>query len=134
MASGAGRQRILLVEDETMVAGMLHRMLTDLGYLVVGPAADVNEAMAFIGDSNIDAVVLDINLDGEMSYPVADELSARGIPFVFSTGYGSDNLSEDYNPAVLLKKPFRRSVLGGAISRMLLARQERATASARERS
>ena len=116
MNSATSDRRVLLVEDEMMVAGMLQRMLGDLGYAVVGPATDVDEAMAMIGGGGIDAAVLDINLDGEMSYPVADELTSRGIPFVFSTGYGGEDLPDGYEGVPLLKKPFRRSGLGDVLA------------------
>ncbi len=115
--------RVLLVEDEMMVARMLHRMLTELGYAVVGPATGVDEAMKLIGGGGIDAAVLDINLDGEMSFPVADELTNRGIPFVFSTGYGEEVLSNGYHASRLLKKPYRRSRLEGALADLVAARQ-----------
>ena len=69
-----------------------------------------------IGGGGIDAALLDINLDGKMSYPVADELASRGIPFVFSTGYGGEDLPDGYEGVPLLKKPFRRSGLGDALA------------------
>ncbi len=116
MTSMTSDRRVLLVEDETMVAGMLQRMLGDLGYAVVGPATAVNEAMEMIGSGGIDAAILDINLDGEMSYPIADELTNRGIPFVFSTGYGGEDLRDGYEGVPLLKKPFRRSGLENALA------------------
>ena len=116
-------RRVLLVEDEMMVAGMVQRMLTDLGYAVVGTATNVDEAMEMIGGGGIDAAVLDINLDGEMSYPVADELIGRGIPFVFSTGYGGGDLPDAYQGSHVLKKPFRRSGLGDALAGLLAANQ-----------
>jgi hypothetical protein len=72
--------------------------------------------MAMIGGGGIDAVILDINLDGEMSYAVADELTSRGIPFVFSTGYGGEELPYGYEGVPLLKKPFRRSGLGDVLA------------------
>ncbi len=109
-------RRVLLVEDEMMVAGMLQRMLDHLGYAVVGPASDVDEAMAMIDGGGVDAAVLDINLDGKMSYPVADELASRGIPFIFSTGYEGENLRDGYEGVPVLKKPFRRSGLGDALA------------------
>lgn len=116
MTSVTSGCRVLLVEDEAVVAGMLQRMLAELGYTVVGPASDVHEAMAMIGGGGIDAAVLDINLDGEMSYSVADELTSRGIPFVFSTGYGGEEMPDGYEGFPLLRKPFRRSGLGGALA------------------
>ncbi len=121
-SSNAGR-RVLLVEDEMMVAGMVQRMLTDLGYAVAGTATTVGEAMEMIGSRGIDAAVLDINLDGEMSYPVADELVGRGIPFLFSTGYGGGDLPDAYQGSHVLKKPFRRSGLGDALAGLLATSQ-----------
>ncbi len=112
-------RRVLLVEDEMMVAGMLERMLTGLGYAVVGPAIAVDEAIEMIDDGGIDVAVLDINLDGQMSYPVADELTNRGIPFVFATGYGGGDLPNAYEGCSILKKPFRRSGLGDALAGVL---------------
>jgi len=75
-----------------IVAWLLEDMLADLGCAVIGPAASVNRALAMIDAEAIDAAVLDVNLNGQMSYPIADVLAARGVPFVFSTGYGKDRL------------------------------------------
>jgi CheY-like chemotaxis protein len=85
-------RRVLLVEDEPIVAWLLKDMLVDLGLMVVGPAASVNQALAMIDAESIDMAVLDVNLKGQMSYPIADALVARGVPFVFSTGYDIDRL------------------------------------------
>ena len=87
-------RRALLVEDEPIVAWLLKDMLVDLGCSVVGPAADVNQALAMIDAESIDVAVLDVNLRGQMSYPIADVLVARGVPFVFSTGYDKDRLGK----------------------------------------
>lgn len=115
--------RILLIEDEMLVGGMLQGMLSSLGYAVAGTTADVGEAIAMLDRETIDAVVLDINLNGRMSYPLADELVARGIPFIFSTGYEQRGLPAPYESYPLLKKPFRRSALGAALADLL--RQDR---------
>jgi CheY-like chemotaxis protein len=114
--------RVLLVEDETLVAGMLHGMLSTLGYTVADTTSSVDEAMQILDREVIDVVVLDINLDGEMSYPIADALTARGVPFIFSTGYGKDSLPQGYEGVSLLKKPFRRSALGEALADLLPAK------------
>jgi DNA-binding NtrC family response regulator len=117
-SSFSGR-RILLVEDEMLVAWLLGDMLADLGCVVVGPASSINQARAMIDAEAIDAVVLDINLNGEMSYPVADILAARGVPFVFSTGYDKDTLLDDYRTLPVLQKPVHRSELSDTLAKLL---------------
>ena len=119
MMSELSGRRILVVEDEVMVAWMLEDMLGQLGCAVVGPAARVDQALAIIGCEELDAAVLDVNLNGEKSYPVADELKARGVPFVFSTGYGQKRLQESYLQHPMLQKPFKRSTLGTALGTLL---------------
>jgi CheY-like chemotaxis protein len=114
--------RILLIEDEALVAGMLRSMLTSLGYAVVGITANSDEATEILDRERVDAVLLDIDLNGEMSYPIADELAVRGIPFIFSTGYGHPCPPENYERCLLLRKPFRRSALGAALADLLKER------------
>ncbi len=115
----AGR-RILVVEDEVMVSWMLEDMLGQLGCAIVGPAARVDQALAIIDEEAVDAAVLDVNLNGEKSYPVADALTARGVPFVFSTGYGRKGLEHAYVECPMLQKPFKRSTLGDALGTLLI--------------
>src|SRR5450755_3793242 len=85
-------RRVLVVEDEMIVAWLLQDMLADLGCVVVGPAASINEALVMIDAEAFDVAVLDVNLNGKMSYPIADVLASRGVPFLFSTGYDKDRL------------------------------------------
>ena len=99
-------RRVLLVEDEIFVVWLVEDMLADLGCAVVGPASSVNQALAMIDAEAIDAAVLDVNLNGQMSYPIADALAARGVPFVFSTGYDKDTLSERYRTFPVLQSRF----------------------------
>jgi CheY-like chemotaxis protein len=82
-------KKILLVEDEALIAAMVADMLTDLGATVIGPASSVPKAMALVETETFDAAVLDINLHGEMVHPVADLLIERGIPVLFASGYGA---------------------------------------------
>ena len=91
-----------------LVVWLLEDMLADLGCAVVGPASSVNQALAMIDAEAIDAAVLDVNLNGKMSYPIADALTARGVPFAFSTGYDNDTLLDDYRSFPVLQKPFHR--------------------------
>ena len=119
MNSPFSGRRVLLVEDEMIVAWLLEDMLADLGCAVIGPAASVDQALAMIDAEAFDAAVLDVNLDGQMSYPVADALTARGMPFVFSTGYDKDTLRDGYRTFPVLQKPFHRSELGDALAKLL---------------
>ena len=112
-------RRVLVVEDEMIVAWLLEDMLADLGCAVVGPAARVNQALAMIDAEAIDAAVLDVNLNGQKSYPVADALAARGVPFVFSTGYDKESLPNGYQSLPVLQKPFNRSELGDTLAKLL---------------
>ena len=116
-------RRVLLVEDEPIVAWLLKDMLVDLGCSVVGPAADVNQALAMIDAESIDVAVLDVNLRGQMSYPIADVLVARGVPFVFSTGYDKGRLLDRYRTFPALQKPFHRSDLGDTLSKLLASKE-----------
>ena len=82
-------RRLLLVEDEAMVAMLLEDMLSDLGCEVVGPAGNVAHALELAkGEAEIAGAILDVNVGGQPIYPVAETLKARGVPFVFATGYG----------------------------------------------
>jgi DNA-binding response OmpR family regulator len=103
---GVAGLRILLVEDETMVALLLEDMLSELGHAVVGPVASLGKAMEMARDEAVDLAILDVNLDGKEAYPVAEALAARGIPFVFATGYGKGSLRAPYRDRVTLSKPF----------------------------
>jgi len=96
---------VLLVEDEMLVAMMLEGMLKDIGYQVI-KAARVAKATGLAATEAIDVAILDVNLAGQASYPVADELRRRGIPFVFASGYSAGSLRADYRDAPLLRKPY----------------------------
>lgn len=102
-------KRILVVEDEFIVAAMLCDTLEDAGVLPLGPAGRVKDALEAIAAGGIDAVVLDWNLAGEPSLPVAEALAANGIPFVIATGYGSVEPPFDDRP--ILGKPYISSQL-----------------------
>ncbi len=113
------QRRVLLVEDELLVAWVLQDMLIALGCTVVGPAARLSQAMTMIANEPIDAAVLDVNLNGELSYPIADLLIARGVPFAFSTGYDRARLPEAYRACRYLQKPFVQSDLARTIDALL---------------
>ena len=106
-----------------IVAWLLEDMLADLGCTVVGPAARVNQALAMIDAEAIDVAVLDVNLNGQMSYPIADALAARGVPFVFSTGYDKDRLQDGYRTVPVLQKPYHRSELADTLAKLLTPKE-----------
>lgn len=113
----AGR-RVLLVEDEAIIAFAVEDVLTDLGCVVVGPALTLPEARTLAAEADIDAAILDVNLNGERSFLVAAELERRCIPFVFATGYDQEAL-EWVTPVPLLTKPYREEEIKAALVAML---------------
>jgi PAS domain S-box-containing protein len=104
-------KRVLLVEDEMLVALMMKDLLTDLGFSVVGPFGGIAEAVEGAKDVHLDAAVLDINLKGELVYPVAEFLASRGVPFVFITGYGAESIDRRFAHIPVLQKPIERQSL-----------------------
>jgi CheY-like chemotaxis protein len=115
MGARLSGRRVLIVEDEPMISWMLDDILVAFGCTVIGPADRIAEALAMIEAQPIDAAVLDINLRGEMGYPVADRLAARGIPFILTTGYARDRLPEAYRGYPYLLKPYHRSAMRDAL-------------------
>ena len=103
--------RLLLVEDEALVAMALKDMLTELGFEVVGAFNKVTEALAVVTNQDVNAAVLDVNLGGELIYPVADSLVAKGVPFVFITGYGAEAIDGRFASYRVLQKPIQRQML-----------------------
>ena len=112
----AGR-RILVVEDEMMVLMMIEDMLADLGCEAVTVAATVDAAVTLSEEQVFHAAMVDLNLNGEDSYVVADALIARGVPFVFSTG--SSALRDSYRDHPVLKKPYSDERLAEALRGLL---------------
>ncbi len=108
-------RRILIVEDETMIAMMIEDFLTDLGWDVVGMVGTPDRAMATARESDFDAALLDVNLNGQDTFGVADVLSERQIPFVFATGYGHDGVADRFRDVPTLTKPFHRDDLDRAL-------------------
>lgn len=114
-----GGFRVLLVEDENLVAMLLEDMLVELGHTVVGPIARLKKALEMAQHEAIDVAILDVNINGEQVYPVAVALAARGIPFIFSTGYGERGLPPQYRDHPTLQKPFQQSDLEKLFAVML---------------
>jgi CheY-like chemotaxis protein len=103
--------RILVAEDEALVAMLIEDMLTDMGAVVIGPAANLDEALALANSETIDLALLDVNLAGKPIFPVADVLRSRGVSFIFASGYGEAGIVEAHRGARVLQKPFRESDL-----------------------
>ncbi len=109
--------RILIVEDEMTIALLMEDMLLDLGHEVAGMAMRLPQALELAETAVFDIAILDVNLDGRMSFPVADVLAARGVPFLFSTGYGAAGVDPAYSGRVVMRKPFEIKDLQSAIAR-----------------
>jgi DNA-binding NtrC family response regulator len=109
--------RILIVEDEFLIAGMVAEILTELGALVVGPAYNMRDGMRLAEQEPIDAGVLDVNINGECSDAIAAALAARAIPFVLATGYGAAGAAARGAP--VLDKPYSAAKLTAALLRVL---------------
>jgi len=111
---------VLVVEDETMIAMLLEDMLGDLGCAVVGPAHGLDDALALAnGGAGIDAALLDVNLAGRPVFPLADALRAKGVPVIFSTGYGETGLRQIDAGAPVLQKPFKITDLARALEAVM---------------
>lgn len=98
--------RILIVEDEYYVADDLGRALQGLGATVLGPVATLEEAEQLVEEGGFDCAVLDMNLRGEMAFPIADRLEAEGIPFIVASGYNSASLPERFSGVPRVEKPY----------------------------
>ncbi len=99
-------RRALVVEDEVIVGMLVEDMLQELGYEVVALSTHLDQAVELAREIDVDFAVLDLNLNGRMSYPVADVLRQRGLSFIFATGYGAKILVPPYAGTPTLQKPF----------------------------
>ena len=125
MSKALHGRRVLLVEDEFLIASDLVRLLRQQGAEVLGPASSVRAALDLLqGAAEPDGAVLDVNLRGEMAFPVADALHARGVPFVFATGYTNEMIPARYASVPCCEKPFE----GPEIVRALAAQSGAAAA------
>jgi len=100
-------KRVLVVEDELMIRMLLEDMLGELGYTIAAQAARIDEALDAANNAAFDVAILDVNLNGQTIVPVAEALDARGMPFVFATGYADVVLPEAFRDRPMLKKPFQ---------------------------
>jgi len=116
--------KVLVLEDETLVSMMVEDMLLDLGCEVVGPFAKLDQALAFLdaGEGHIDAALLDVNLGGVRSFPMAEALAGKGVPFVFTTGYDESGLPDIWRGRPTLRKPFMMGEMAEALKKALPGR------------
>jgi len=113
--------RVLVVEDEMMVSMLIEDMLGDLGCIVVGPAARLDEAVELVKLGGIDCAVLDVNLGGQPIFPLADLLREKGRTFAFATGYGDAGLRDVDRGSPVLQKPFREGDLARVLGELKTA-------------
>jgi CheY-like chemotaxis protein len=113
---------ILVIEDEMLILMMIEDMLADLGCESVSIASKIGQAITLIDGQVFDAAMVDLNLSGVESYPIADALVARDVPYFFSTGSSVANIKDGYRDQDVLKKPFTFDQLSDMLSRSLLRR------------
>ncbi|HEX5463462.1 MAG TPA: response regulator [Burkholderiales bacterium] len=111
--------RVLIIEDEGMVAMLLEDMLTNLGYEVVAIAGRMERAAELVTHADIDVAILDVNLNGELTYSLASALESGGVPFVFVTGYSSASLPDSFRVAPVLQKPFLQRTLKCVLDKVM---------------
>jgi two-component SAPR family response regulator len=116
-------KRVLVVEDEALIAAMVEDMLVELGATVVGPASSIDQALVLVHSDDIDAAVLDVNIRSERVDPIAEILRVRNVPIVFATGYGSSTRGMNYSPAI--EKPYTLEKLANALKTALLTAASR---------
>jgi CheY-like chemotaxis protein len=114
--------RILVVEDETIIGMMIQDTLEDFGYEVIGPAPRLPKALELAEREHFDVALLDVNVAGDLVYPVARKLTERKIPFVFLTGYGKSGIHPDFVARPVLTKPLDPAKLRGILFDLLASR------------
>ena len=114
-------RRILVLEDEIMILMFIEYILADLGCTDVVSATTVDQALAFVVAQDFDAAMLDVNLNSFKSYPVADALATRGVPFVFVTACSGSETDENYRNRPVLTKPYRYEELSRMLARLIPA-------------
>ncbi len=113
------RPKVLVVEDESLVAMLIEDMLSDMGYEVVAVAARFDQALEAARTIGADLAILDLNLAGARTDAVAEVLRARGIPFMFATGYGAAGVTAEWSHVPVVQKPFQESDLSRALAKLV---------------
>ena len=120
MTNALQGRRVLVIEDESLVAMLLETILEDMGCTPVGPASNIDEGEALARDeAAFDAALLDVNVAGRQVFPVAAALKARGVPFVFSTGYGEGGLPDEWRGNPTIQKPFTEAAIRDALMKAM---------------
>jgi CheY-like chemotaxis protein len=121
LASSLQGRRVLIVEDELMIRMLLEDMLSDFGCVLAAEAGTIESALVAVREAQFDVAVLDVNVEGALITPVAAALAARGVPFVFATGYGARGLPEGFTDRPVVQKPFETVALEKALGVALAA-------------
>jgi DNA-binding response OmpR family regulator len=108
-------KRVLVVEDELLVALMIEDFLTEFGCTTIGPCGTVETALHAVATESLDLALLDVNLSGERVYPVAAALELRHVPFLFLSGYGEEAIPPGHSDWKVCAKPFRGAELAGML-------------------
>jgi DNA-binding response OmpR family regulator len=111
--------RVLVLEDEMLIALMVRDWLTELGCETVGPAHTVSDALALIQNGTPDGAILDVSVGREDCTPVADILRDKAVPFAFATGHATDALTANYTQALTLSKPYDFETVRGVVIKLL---------------
>jgi CheY-like chemotaxis protein len=119
MSKDGIRRRILVIEDEALIAMLLEDILLEIDDYDVDIVAQFSAGLEAARSGDYAFAVLDVNLNGVRSYPIADVLSERGIPYVFSTGYGAEGLEPAYAGQLVLQKPFQADQLRSTVAQLL---------------
>ena len=114
-----GASRLLLVEDELMVGMFMQDLLKNIGYQSTDPISRLSDAIAAATNERFEGAVLDMNLNGEFVYPLADLLTKQGVPFIFVTGYAPSSVDERFARVPILQKPVLQNELVGALGAIL---------------
>ena len=121
MADVLRNKRVLVVEDEALIAMLAEEMLVEIGCIHHATAPTIGKAMPLVEAGGFDLALLDVNVARERVFPIADALAARAIPFAFASGYGEDGLPEAYAERPMIGKPYSAEDLERALTRALAA-------------
>ena len=120
MTNALQGRRVLVIEDESLVAMLLETILDDMGCSVIGPESNIDDGLrSAMGEASLDAALLDDNVAGREVFPVAEALRARGVPFVFSTGYGEAGLPDHWRGHPTIQKPFTEGAIRDALMKVM---------------